>query len=657
MPTADEYADWIIQNRDKRGTPEFDTVKQAYLEAKAEEERALGEEETTLKGLTSAAIRGASPIAAGAALGAAAGAPLAGVGAIPGALAGMGAASATMLLADPIVSGINAIFGTEFSSPTEALQTYFTELGLEEPDTAAERIVQMLSAGGAEGAGQVAGARALAQMGGSQLTREVGEQMAQAPVEQIAGAAAGAGAAQTVAEAGGGPAAQLAAGVAGGAGGGRLAGTRLKARPESLPADIAEAESLGIPVMTTDVVPPTSYPGRLAQSTGEKIPVVGTGPLRAGQQEARVQAVRDFLEESGVDAAASASDDVMRDLQRTRGAQIEKYTGMKNDVISRLSRSDQAVPVDGTVAVIDQEIAKLQSLKSDAYAPAIAMLEDWKQAIQGQSLENIELLRKQIGESFKAPELGSIRDQTQKALNAIYAPLRQEMRDYISIVGEPRDLNKWEVANRRLRDSASELQNNLFKTMLNKGEVTPEIIDRMIFSAKPSDVRLLYKNLSPEGRASAQLAILQRAAKKAVGVERLELSDLQTVSPEKFISELKRLGPSVDAFFTGEDLQRVKGLIRALDLTRRAPQSVTVTKTGEQVALPVITAYLGQVLGAAPGLVATGGLGVLARVYESKPVRNALLKLPQVRSGSDQELELMKVIIDGIRAEQLAEEQ
>jgi hypothetical protein len=36
MATADEYADWIVKNKDKRGTPAFETVAKAYQEAKAD---------------------------------------------------------------------------------------------------------------------------------------------------------------------------------------------------------------------------------------------------------------------------------------------------------------------------------------------------------------------------------------------------------------------------------------------------------------------------------------------------------------------------------------------------------------------------------------------------------------------------------------------
>jgi hypothetical protein len=37
MSTADNYAKWIVENEDKRGTPDFETVVKAYEEAKAQE--------------------------------------------------------------------------------------------------------------------------------------------------------------------------------------------------------------------------------------------------------------------------------------------------------------------------------------------------------------------------------------------------------------------------------------------------------------------------------------------------------------------------------------------------------------------------------------------------------------------------------------------
>ena len=38
MPNADAYAEWIVANKQKKGTPDFETVAAAYKEAVAEEQ-------------------------------------------------------------------------------------------------------------------------------------------------------------------------------------------------------------------------------------------------------------------------------------------------------------------------------------------------------------------------------------------------------------------------------------------------------------------------------------------------------------------------------------------------------------------------------------------------------------------------------------------
>lgn len=48
MATADDYADWIVKNQSKKGTPEFETVAQAYREAKAQENVFGGQYESVL---------------------------------------------------------------------------------------------------------------------------------------------------------------------------------------------------------------------------------------------------------------------------------------------------------------------------------------------------------------------------------------------------------------------------------------------------------------------------------------------------------------------------------------------------------------------------------------------------------------------------------
>ncbi len=613
--------------------------------------------ETTLQGLTGAITRGVAPIAAGATLGAAAGLPLAGIGAIPGAIAGAGAAGLAMTVGDPIVGSINSLLGTKYTLPTQAMEDLLTRLGVAEPKTAAERIVQTTAAGAAGAGGMAAAGKAIQTAAGTArpITQAIGAQLAAQPVAQIAGGAGAGVAGQAAKEMGAGPAGQIAASLVGGVSGAKMAGTRIQPKAAQLPSDIAEAERAGITLMTTDVVPPRTFASKWLQTVGERLPVAGTGGLRQAQQVERIEAVRNVLRDFGADDAARATDDVMKDLATKRGADLSKYAGAKTEVIERLGQAG-TVPMTNTVQAIDDQITKLQGLKTQEVAPIIERLTDWKAALQGQNLVNVETLRKQIGESFKAPELASIRGIGEKALSSIYKPLKQDMESFITQVGERRDVTKWKVADKRLADLAGELDMSTLKSVLKRGDATPEVIGNMLFSKKPSEVSQLYASLTPAGRESARAAILARAAEKATA----DVAEGTVISPDKFANEVKRLGTSIGVFFTGDDLKQVEGLTRVLNITKRASEAAATPPTGVQAAIPVSAAALSSFFGGGlPGFLATlgtaGGVGVAARIYESAPIRNLLIKIPQTVSGSPEEAALLKRLTASIEQQQQAQ--
>jgi hypothetical protein len=411
---------------------------------------------------------------------------------------------------------------------------------------------------------------------------------------------------------------------------------------KQLPSDIEAARQAGITLMTSDVVPPRTFASKWLQTIGERIPGAGTGGVRQAQQTERIEAVRNVLREFGADDAARAADDVMKDLATKRGADLTKYTGLKTEVIERLGETG-TVPMTKTVQAIDDQIVKLEGLKTQEVAPIIERLTDWKAALQDQNLINVETLRKQIGESFKAPELASVRGIGEKALSSIYKPLKQDMEAFITQVGERRDVTKYKVANKRLSDLAGELDMSTLKSVLRRGDETPEVIANMLFSKKPSEVRQLYASLTPAGRESARAAILARAAEKATA----DVAEGTVVSPDKFANEVKRLGTSVGVFFNGDDLKQIEGLTRVLNITKRASEAAAAPPTGVQAAIPVSAAALssffgGGLLGFLATLGAAGSVGVAARIYESAPIRNLLIKIPQTATGSKEEAALLK---------------
>lgn len=609
----------------------------------APEQWAASQRATNITGLAGAATRGLALPAAGAALGAAAGAPIAGVGAIPGAIAGAGAVTLAQFVGDPIVSSVNSLLGTKYRLPTEAMEDLLTRIGVAQPRTEAERIVQATAAGAGGAGGMAAAGRAVQTAAGqaAPVAREVGRMIAAQPITQVAGGAGAGAAGQIAQEAGVGPLGQIGAALAGGVAGATAAAPRRTPVP-GLALRTQEATERGIPVMTSDVVPPQTFMGRTAQQTGERVPLAGTGPLRAEQQQARAAAVRDLLRQFGAEDAASVSDNIMLDLSAKRSGELQKYSGLKSEVINRLNAAGE-VPVPRATAAIDNQISELQALRSEEYAPIIAKLEDWKASIQGQGLANVEMLRKQFGESFQAPELAAIRSTGQKVLSSIYGPLKQDMKDFITQVGDRRDVTKWQVADKRLSELAGDLNMGTLKSVLRTGDATPEVVERLLFSQKPSEIRQLYSSLTPAGRANGRTAILARAADKA----RFQTEDGSvSFSPERFNAELKRLQPQIGVFFRGDGanhLAQVEGLSRALTLTQRAGQAAVSTASGQQAVPFVAGGFLVDLLGTfGASFAAAGGVGLTARIYESAPVRNLMIQLGRAAPGSAEEAALFK---------------
>ena len=681
MASAEDYAAWIVANAAKKGTPDFDTVAKAYQAARSasaaetapvaqptnfeqarESYRKYGgevapvgieptlatpregtptglgagagqlvEPDTTLAGIGGGILRGVAPamLMAGAGMLAA---PLVGATAAGGAAIGGGALLTAKLLGvdQPFVSKLNELM---------------TRAGVAEPSTAIERLFQSAAGSAADVATGVGAGQALAKTA-APLAQAVGGLLAEQPAAQLAGGVGSGLAAQAASELGVGAGGQAIAALIGGVAGSRAARTQIIPAAQANAAEralVTEAEKVGVPLLTSDVAPPRTFMGKAAQSLGERVPLVGTGPVRQAQQEARIGAVRDVLVDFGAGPSAQASDAVMADLLATRGAEVGKYAAQKTDVIKRLSTSGAAVPVARATAAIDQQIAKLQALKTKELEPVVARLNDWRQSIQGQSLANIEDLRKQLGESFKAPELASVRSTGEKSLSSIYGALRDDMSTFIRGNGQPQDIAKWTDANKKLSSMMGELKTSALKSAIEKGTDTPEAIRGILFSSKPSDVRLLYRNLSDAGRDNAKAALLAHAAEKATTND--------VLSVERFVSQVDKLGPQFGIFFKGDDKRRIEGLTRVLGATRRGAEAGVLTNSGQQGVASLTAVGAGQLTGSAlGGAAALGGAGLMARLYESPMVRGLLLRLPSTKVGTAEEAAILKRISGAMTA-------
>ena len=421
-----------------------------------------------------------------------------------------------------------------------------------------------------------------------------------------------------------------------------LQATRAAILRPPLPEVVDTAKSEGVRLMTTDVLPPETFTGKIVQATGERIPLAGTGGVRATQQQERIDAVRNLLIDYDASDYAKLSDDVLKDLKEVKAAEIKKYTAAKADVINRL-RDKGNVPVPRALKVLDDQIAELTSRRTPAADEAAERLREIKATLPDRDLFQIEAYRAdELAKVFMddaRPMSAAARDIGEKAVRKIYNPVREDMIAFIKQTGERRDVDKFMVANKRLSDGAKDVQNAALKRVLTTGNEKPEVIQDLLFKGKPSEVRALHARLTPQGKANARAAVLAKAgadASRDIGMDTV-------ISPTVFANNVKKMGDSVGVLFTGDDLKRVEGLTRILNLTRRAGDAAAAPPTGVQATPFLIGGLLTDLfagsggVSAAKAAVTASGVGLIARAYESAPVRNLLLRMANTKPGTPAE--------------------
>jgi len=687
---------------------------------------------TTASNIAGAVTRGVAPVTAGAAAGFLAGGP---AGAVVGA--------AVPLAGDLVIPPINAILGSNFKTPTEAVDALLTKIGVPQAKTDTEKVIQAISGAIGSTGSFIKGGEALMQSANPVLQR-IGQVLASSPGTQAISAGAGAGAGQAVQNAGGEFGTQLAANFLASVAAPAVAqktatlatGRPISAAPATLESQtdalrrqaIAESQAKMVQeagqygkVLTSDVFPPETAIGKTAQKLGETIPFAGTGGVRAAQQKEREEAVSGLLRQYGANEAADLSRNLSQDLKNKYTSTLEKYREEKESVLKNITddldekqsvaqkeidkkyntqykqykeqkaKRDKIleekkyaetyglpkkliippkvkelvkptvtlnkVPMTYTLNRLDEEIAKRIKENTPESREAANLLKSTRKEITDnpRTLMEVEKLRQQtLANPFIVSPTTTVSkgvtDLYDQSLKKIYSEANKDIGTFIKKNGGEEPFKQWVNANKKISDVLKETKNKSIESALNKGDVTPELVNNLLFSAKQSDVNALYRNLSDEGRKTAQQAILAKIAKES---ERTNPDGAIIYNPVIFNSGLDKAKKQLGAFFKGDELKRINGLSRYLTLTQRAQKAGVVTETGQQ-ALPYgIAASISALTGSFYGtLAASGAIGGVARAFESEKARNLLINLGKENITQKSQEYLVKKLSDVIRAEQ-----
>ncbi|EAA0897358.1 lytic transglycosylase domain-containing protein [Salmonella enterica subsp. enterica] len=390
-------------------------------------------------------------------------------------------------------------------------------------------------------------------------------------------------------------------------------GIRGTIAPEAQQA-IQFANAADVPLHTTDVLQPNSRVGRMAQTTAENIPFAGTSTMRANQQEARSQLVDEFASRFGE-----------YDPSIVIGSLKAKTSEIRKAAWNRLEQVQSAmtgVNIQPTRAIqqIDDEIGKLQKLGQVADTDTISKLQAYRNELaKGDvNLEQLSRLRTQFRMDVRG-ERTQMPPPAEAAVQRVYRAMTGDIDNSIGQNLGNDTLRRYKQANAVYADEASKLQNTRLKNVLMKGDLTPEVVNNMLFSKNKSEVQNLYRSVGQVGRAQMRNGIIGKAMEKSGG------------SPDQFLRQVNLMSTQTGIAFKGRDAAYLKGLKNYLESTKRAGQAGVTTPTGQQT-IPFILG-IGTVTN--PALVgAGGGYGLLARMYESEPARNAMLRLANTPRGS-----------------------
>ncbi|ELY4158024.1 lytic transglycosylase domain-containing protein [Cronobacter turicensis] len=398
----------------------------------------------------------------------------------------------------------------------------------------------------------------------------------------------------------------------------KAAGAGYRALTGSMAPEAAQAirfaEQNNVPLTTTDVIPPASRVGRAAQTTAENIPFVGTSGMRAAQQESRSQLVQNFANKFGEYNPAEVVNSLKAKtsgIKLAAGRRLEQVQSAMSGVSIQPSRAIQQ---------IDDEVARLQKLGGVADTDTISKLQAYRDELAkgNVDLEQLSNLRSQFRMDVKG-ERPVMPTRSDAAVQRVY---RAMTGDIDSAIGQSLGndvLRRYRQANAVYADEAAKLQNTRLKNVLMKGDLTPEVVNNMLFSKNKSEIQSLYNSVGQAGRVQMRNGIIGKAMEKSGG------------SPDQFLRQLNIMSNQTGIAFKGEDAAYIRGLKNYLESTKQAARAGVSTPTGQQ-AVPLI---MGFGAAANPTAAAAGvSYGLIARMYESKAVRNAMLRLANTPRGS-----------------------
>ncbi|EDB2180570.1 DNA transfer protein [Salmonella enterica] len=384
---------------------------------------------------------------------------------------------------------------------------------------------------------------------------------------------------------------------------------------------IDTAEGMGITPMTSDMIKPRNAFTRGLMQGGEGS-LLGTGGKRAEQYATRSKLLGDYFNRVG----GYNPDDIVKSLTSTVGGRKNAAGAVRDDIVNRMGSAP--VGTTNSINAIDTNIARLEKLGTSADQRLLTALKNLKGELNSGNVD-FDLLQ-QHRTAFRTNVQGDAMvfpNQAKAATNMVENAMTRDLRNAVVKSLGPQDAAKYLKSNSDFANIYNKVLNKRISNTLNKAssEYTPELINTVVFSRKPSDIKRIWSALDDKGKDAMRAAYISR------------ISERTGDSPAKFLTEVNKLksqsgGEIYNTIFSGRHMKELDALHDVLGLTSRSDSANVVTQTGQALANPLRIGAGVSTLGTS--LAGEAGYGLATRIYESKPVRNMLLRLANTKPGT-----------------------
>jgi hypothetical protein len=643
MATADEYAAWIVKNSAKRGTPEFDTVAQAYQLAKGEENTATFQQQNAplpqQPGVMDQIV-GAGETALTLGTGAVGGT----LGTLAGTLQGLsqqilsgqfGTPEAMRAVEQAAAKGAQAL---TYQPRTQAGQEQVQAVG----QVLANVLPPVLPAIAAPGAVMQAARTAAPTVGAArQIGTAAGQRAATATGQAIAKPVQ---AATTAVRETLGMEAPPVATTAPAAAGARVSGGAA-ATPEAM-RRTTTAESLPVPVTLTKGAA-TRDAQQLAFEK-EQIKSDLGGPLRQRAEENNLQALQNF------DALVDMTDAQLMDLSSTGGAVVksltEGLTAAKNRTRAAYKAAEKAGELENNVTLTSVVDYINENIPEGDLAPVLKAAQQKAIAI-GAAVPDAD--GRLVAQPITLRQAESLRQTFQRAgfegADQFHGGSLRRVFD-VETEGMGGDLYK--KARQTRIDQARKFENRAIVARLiknRKGMEDPQVAADQVFrksvlNSSPEEITFLKRVLVTSGKDGQQawkelqgatVRHLRDEATKGMG---MDSQDRPMISPAKLHQSVQALDANgrLDVLLGKKNAQTVRDLDDVVRYVTTVPPGTLVNSSGTAGTLMAAIAEAGAT-GALTGLplpVASGLRQIIKMRQEGRTkarINDALNALPPVQ--------------------------